>query len=78
LSGFGNKRQRYDRSYATGQKEFYYKKLGLIAPGGRPTAGLKRYADFNKNIDNGDLAVAQFSNPIKRLLASDIFKPSSW
>ena len=59
------------------KKEFYYKRPRLIAPGGRPTAGLKQYTDFTKNIDDGDLAVALFPNPIKRLAASHVFKPPS-
>ena len=60
------------------KKGFYNKKLGLITPKGRPTAGLKRYADFAKTIGDGDLAVAQFPNRIKRPAVSDIYKPQSW
>ena len=60
------------------KKRIYNKKLGLITPKGRPTAGLKRYADFAKTIGDGDLAVAQFPNRIKRPAVSDIYKPQSW
>ena len=47
-------------------------------PKGRPSAGLKQYANFSKTIGEGDLAAAQFLAMIKRSGASNIFKPPSW
>ena len=60
------------------KEEFRNKRLGLITPKGRPTNGLKRYANFSKTIGEGDLAAAQFLTMIKRSGASYIFKPPSW
>ena len=60
------------------KEEFRNKRLGLITPKGRPTAGLKQYANFSKTIGEGDLAAAQFPTMIKRSGASYIFKPPSW
>lgn len=57
-------------------KTQHKKMIGLVTPGKtHPSKELMQYADFNKRIRKGVLAVSQLPDPIP---GSKIRKPSSW
>ena len=60
------------------KQQFPRKRLGLITPSARPTAGLKRYSDFTKTIQTQHLNNAQFSNPVTRPASPPVYKPATW
>ena len=66
-------------SMALVRREFPKKKLGLFHPAERPTAKLKRYANFHRKITVTHLAAAQFPTRVSDPVSGSVInKPSSW
>lgn len=60
------------------KSQFPQKILGLITPGARPAAGLKKYARFNKIIQTNHLSNSQFPDSVKDSSGRMIYKPTNW
>lgn len=52
--------------------------VGLLSPVPNPTSELQRFSSFVRRISAGDLAAAQFPNPILRADGSQLAKPFEW